>query len=158
MNQLAQTEPRRQWQRQHDEPVTDYAKFLLWHFSDERPTQLPPALHLIALQRGWQARSWLIDKLLNARAETVEQATSAIAADSLSILRHELEFRAAEALANPGRTPLKDLTALLRLLAELGAFAGKTAQPDDQLELGDLSDHEAATLAEAAAILARRRK
>lgn len=150
--------PRRPWQRQHDESEADHLRFLRWLFSDSRAAELPGNLHRLALQHRWQHRAMLVDKRLSSAPQTVEQVASNIAADALTILTCELEFKAARAMQSPGDVPLKDLNGLLRLLAELGAFAGKAQTSAEDVDIGELTDHEAQVLAEAAAILTRRRK
>ena len=149
--------PKRPWQPQPGEEPGAFVAFLAWAFTEPRLEQLPQAWAELALQHNWHKRALLLDKRLASRPETVEQATAAIAADALIVLRCELEHAAARAMTDPGRARLGDLTQLMRLLAELGAFAGKANGQDSDLNYDSLTAAEMATLAAAGQILAKAR-
>lgn len=149
-----QLPPRRPWQRQHEEAPADFLRFLGWCFSTTRADIVPETCRELSMTHRWHQRAMLIDSRLRSQPETVEQAASAIAVDAMTILRAELEFKAAQAIEHPGAIRLADLNGLLRLLAELGAFAGKSkgeAEPD----YSALTPEEVVILARAGQILAR---
>lgn len=57
--------------------------------------------------------------------EPPREAVTQIARDAVTILRHELAYRAALSRAHPGLVSLGDATALLRLATELGNAASR---------------------------------
>lgn len=153
MSDLTPTQPTRPWERRAEESPAEFVAFLAWCFSQPRAAQLPGSLHQTSIRFDWHRRAMLISKRLGDRLETPEQACAAIAQDSLVILRAELEHKAALALAQPGSVNMKELVALMRLLAELGGFAG--AAPQAEPDYSSLTPDELQTLAQAGQILAR---
>jgi hypothetical protein len=142
------------WLRQPDESEEAWLTFLAWCFSTPQPILKSAEDSRLAAIHRWDQRAQLINARLRP-TESPAQAVTAIAQDALVVLRHELAWRASQAVVNPGGASLGELVQLLKLCSDLGLSAQQAPSDTEAVDYSRLSEHELAVLAEASAILAR---
>lgn len=141
------------WKPQPGEGELEWLTFMVWCFGDRPLLKSPEDSRLAAVHR-WEQRAQLIDARLRP-AESPAQAVSAIAQDALVVLRHELAWRASQAVVNPGGASLAELVQLLKLCSDLGLSAQQAPSDAETVDYSTLTPEELSTLAAASAILAK---
>lgn len=150
------------WGKRPDESIAEYGTFLLWAFTPDRASlQLTPEASSTAARHGWWLRAAQLEAKL-APPKSLTEVTQSIASDAVTILHVELAALAAQSRANPGQQRLKDLTALLQLVAGMGGFnaVAKNAPSTDEagVDYSQLDADELACLARASHILAKAKR
>ena len=155
MTQLARTAPTPPWQRQPGEGEIEWLTFLAWALGDRPALNATEDSRLAAVHR-WHVRAQQIDARLRP-AETPSQAVASIAQDALVVLRHELAWRASQAVTAPGQASLGELVQLLKLCSDLGLSAAQqpSAEAETPVDYSTLTPEELAILAQASAIIAK---